>query len=416
MAFPNNMFIYKVEASSDNNISMYGYMDVNFMKLSDPISITPNPFSMGLSLIETEEESYCIDVDFNKAIELSSSYFLLENAILRVSTDYISPEISVVAIIDNPETYLVPAKVDTGSFSNSGEIFKYGFKTLSDFLAKDSSKDISFAVEPKFEDARPFIRGLAAVKSGGKWGFIDKDGNFIIDCIYLNVHDFTEPAAFVFLGEDIQVKDSTGNQSLKKEGSWGLIDIGGVPLTEFNIRYADTFHEGWSAVYLNNESNYINIDGKQLLEENIEGLVLMEPFRSGIAAIHDSFNGTHSFYDSNGVLLLKLDLNNTPTFSNGLAAIKKRSHYTYIDMTGKTVIDGEYLTASDFSNGYAFVIEEFGESGFIIDKLGNKYLEDLNIDGMTLFNDDGYALAYSIINKNQSLPIKLFYMVHIEDY
>ena len=31
-----------------------------------------------------------------------------------------------------------------------------------------------------FEDARPFSQGLAAVRSGGRWGYIDLTGKFVI--------------------------------------------------------------------------------------------------------------------------------------------------------------------------------------------------------------------------------------------
>ena len=31
-----------------------------------------------------------------------------------------------------------------------------------------------------FEDARPFSQGLAAVQSGGRWGYIDLTGKFVI--------------------------------------------------------------------------------------------------------------------------------------------------------------------------------------------------------------------------------------------
>ena len=47
-------------------------------------------------------------------------------------------------------------------------------------------------VEPQFEEAKPFKgKGLAKVKLGGKWGFIDTKGNWIVQPKYRFALDFT---------------------------------------------------------------------------------------------------------------------------------------------------------------------------------------------------------------------------------
>ncbi len=62
----------------------------------------------------------------------------------------------------------------------------------------------------KVDEARPFTNdGLAAVKKYGKWGFIDKTGNYVINNQYddaLNFHN--------------------GFAGVKKDGKWGYIYIG----------------------------------------------------------------------------------------------------------------------------------------------------------------------------------------------
>jgi hypothetical protein len=42
----------------------------------------------------------------------------------------------------------------------------------------------------QFDDVLSFSGGLAAVKSGSKWGFIDKAGNFIIPLQFDNALSF----------------------------------------------------------------------------------------------------------------------------------------------------------------------------------------------------------------------------------
>ena len=44
-------------------------------------------------------------------------------------------------------------------------------------------------IEPKFNGARAFKNGFAAVKQGEKWGFIDTKGNWVIEPGYDSVKD-----------------------------------------------------------------------------------------------------------------------------------------------------------------------------------------------------------------------------------
>ena len=63
------------------------------------------------------------------------------------------------------------------------------------------NKDADIVIEPKFELASLFSEGLAAVKSGGKWGFIDKSGKFAIEPRFDEVNRFKEERAVVRIGE-----------------------------------------------------------------------------------------------------------------------------------------------------------------------------------------------------------------------
>jgi hypothetical protein len=62
-------------------------------------------------------------------------------------------------------------------------------------------------IEPKFDGARPFSDGLAAVCMGnpfndkGKWGFIDTSGNYVMDPQFKYVGDFTHGLAIAGLEE-----------------------------------------------------------------------------------------------------------------------------------------------------------------------------------------------------------------------
>lgn len=59
-------------------------------------------------------------------------------------------------------------------------------------------KDGTMQIVPQYEDARSFSNGFAAVKAGGKWGFIDMEGNMVIEPQFDGAKDFnTSGGVFV---------------------------------------------------------------------------------------------------------------------------------------------------------------------------------------------------------------------------
>lgn len=57
-------------------------------------------------------------------------------------------------------------------------------------------------IEPQYEDARSFSNGFAAVKYDDMWGFIDEKGNPVIEAQFEGVKDFnTSGCAYVYDGE-----------------------------------------------------------------------------------------------------------------------------------------------------------------------------------------------------------------------
>jgi len=56
-------------------------------------------------------------------------------------------------------------------------------------------------INPQFEEANAFHEDLAAVKQNGKWGYIDKTGNIAIKPIFDVAYEFTEGLARAGYGE-----------------------------------------------------------------------------------------------------------------------------------------------------------------------------------------------------------------------
>ncbi|MDR0491950.1 MAG: WG repeat-containing protein [Oscillospiraceae bacterium] len=67
------------------------------------------------------------------------------------------------------------------------------------FAAGDERGVMSYEqiIEPQYEDAKPFSEKLAAVKKGGKWGYIDIDNKVVVPFEYDMANPFSESLAIV---------------------------------------------------------------------------------------------------------------------------------------------------------------------------------------------------------------------------
>jgi len=107
-----------------------------------------------------------------------------------------------------------------------------------------------------------------------------------------------------------------------------------------NIDYISSFNDGLAAIKKNNQWGFINKDGAIVLS-----------FRSDLVTT-------------------KCDDGEYPIFKDGRCLIAKNnngiSYFGYIDISGKTMIDPQYLNATNFINNEAIVLklvkEEIGKN------------------------------------------------------
>ena len=105
----------------------------------------------------------------------------------------------------------------------------------------------------KYEEAYSFSDGLALVKQGGKFGFIDITGKEIVVPIYDTIRNFKEGMIAVGIkkqvAEDICVI------------RWGLIDKNKKVVVPLIYDEVTDFSEGLAVVKLDDSWGYVQIDG-----------------------------------------------------------------------------------------------------------------------------------------------------------
>ena len=196
------------------------------------------------------------------------------------------------------------------------------------------------ALEGKtFEDAKPFSQGLAAVQSGGRWGYIDLTGKFVIAPSYEAAGSFSQGLAPVRTG-----------------GLWGYIDAGGRLKIPAQFLGGAPFSEGRAAVETQGLYGYIDLSGRDLARASFDEA---GPFGNGLAPVKDASNyRAWGYIDAQGKIVIPHRYNAARAFREGLAPVATDSRWGYIDVLGRMVLDALYDEARPFHEGLAAVRQE----------------------------------------------------------
>lgn len=202
-----------------------------------------------------------------------------------------------------------------------------------------------------------FSEGLAPVlHDNGKWGYIDKTGKFVIEPRFTHALPFAEGRGLVSIAEPAYSIDY----------KWGFVDKLGRLIVPTRHDGAEQFSEGLAAVLLRNKVGFIELGGKTVIEPQFEpdggcpgamGRVGSSRFVDGLAPVQ--INRKWGFIDRAGKWMIKPEFDCAEPFSEGLAVIGVREQgswrFGYIDKTGAIVIKPQFAYARMFVNNLAMV-------------------------------------------------------------
>jgi hypothetical protein len=232
-----------------------------------------------------------------------------------------------------------------------------------------------------------------------KYGYVDTEGNIVIDLKFDFAEGFSEGLACV----GYRIKKEDADQDVLKRQSWrfdpdyqawplpfpkpddrvqsfGFINRKGCVVIEPQFDGADDFSNGMARIYMRRKYGYINTSGEIVIEPQYD--YQAERFSDGFAVV--CVKEKYIFIDKQGKAAFPGQYDRAERFSEGLAGVRIDGKWGFIDRTGQVVIKPRFGFVRNFSEGLAVV--ELNDKWGYINEIGELIIEPL-FDNATGFHD-----------------------------
>lgn len=239
---------------------------------------------------------------------------------------FVADEIGHKGYIDKTGKIIVKLPVSEYSYNNT-----YDFHEGLACIKKDGKygfidRNGNVVIPCVWDDASYFSEGIAPVKDGEtkKWGYIDKTGSCVIECKWNNeAHPFSDGLGLVRHNGTFYYIDKTGSEVLKM----------------YNYKYSGRFCDGLA--WVENEhfnEGFIDKSGNEVIP--CQGKYSYRSFREGLAAFYGTYDWGFIDKSGNVVFSKKGHLKGVLSFSEGLAVVRDRDvdRCFFVDKTGKVII------------------------------------------------------------------------------
>ncbi len=244
-------------------------------------------------------------------------------------------------------------------------------------------------IDADYSYASNFSNGLAVVVCNDKFGYIDKSGQIVIDCVFDEAQDFNQGIAIVEKDGYFGLIGTTGDYILKPE----FLDVGALSEGLFyaenekgfkyyapdgsvaiSTRYdqAFTFENGLAKVKIKGVVGFIKNDGSFFVQtkqgdlRRFKDTLFVLKLRDSSTFMGPSGMVGDQYYDRIGVL------------KENRAIVSKNGKYGYVNGNSKIVIGlkrneySNYFQFAQFENGHAKVFRQ--ERYALMDSLGDNIL------------------------------------------
>jgi hypothetical protein len=226
-------------------------------------------------------------------------------------------------------------------------------------------------------DCGDMCDGRCAMLSGGRWGFVDASGAWVIDPRFSKVHAFREGVA------GVQSADAPGFRFIDKQGRqlgdttfdevdahfsglarvrigerWGFADTSGRLVIAAEFEKAFRFSGGMAAVQIGEKWTWVDPTGRRLCKPRFDRTF---DARDGVGVFE--LGARRGYFTAAGDLMAE-GFEGACDFSEERAAVQVRARWGFIDATGELVIPPRFSNVKGFSEGLA-VVRQGGSWGAI---------------------------------------------------
>jgi hypothetical protein len=218
-----------------------------------------------------------------------------------------------------------------------------------------------------------FSEGLAKIKVANRHGYIDRSGEFVIAPIFLEGAEFHDGMARVVVeGPCLYSGDSPcpdvdlipdghlmlgGQNSTVSMCKFTFINKSGAIITTERYERAGYFSEGLAPVKSGKKWGFIDKQGQMVIKPRFESA---EPFSDGRARVQQ--NNLYGYIDYSGAFVITPQFQYAENFSEELAVVSRwlkpeirKMEFFYINKEGNQAIRENFAIASPFFKGLAHV-------------------------------------------------------------
>lgn len=257
---------------------------------------------------------------------------------------------------NNDVQHIVPDLKESNEVDTFNKDVKSGDEELwtvffdKDFKAGFANSDGKIFIEAKFDDALLFSEGLAGVKIGDKWGFIDGTGEVVIPVMYDEIKSFKSGNAII-------------GKTIYRDGlnikHYCLIDYTGKQCTSY-YEDIDYFRDDRAKIVSNGKYGFVNRAGDEIIPPIYEKAL---NFSNGYAEI--KCNEKWGVIDTYGKEVIKAEYEDIEPSDFNLVAVSKNGKWGYLNMSGEKITKFEFDDADGFEDYDLTVVEKNELCGLI---------------------------------------------------
>ena len=373
---------------------------------------------MNRGLYQLAIQQYEKALSINNSIDLQNNilkaYQLRADETGEISDEYINAAISACQSFPKDEDLAYKMASLLLSENNYYQAYKQITRLVENGLTSEKIDDLLNKIRYGYtlsSHAYTNVRGLTnklyAVEKGGKWGFLQSNGDVYADCRYENTYSCGEKmfrlqydgkktrilddddvvqGIFDFVPEKAGVY-SEGLIPICVDGKYGFYNsLGDYQFGEFD--YAGAFQEGIAAVKEGDIWFLIDINGNPISEQTYTDIKLNQEGKCFVDNLFLADRGEgYNLYDEEENLSCQMNLEETDILTKDkMIAFKKDGKWGYINTEGEILLEPKYAMAKSYSQGVAAICMD-GKWGYI-NKNGEMVI-DAQFNAADYMNDDG---------------------------